>query len=126
MRIVLYRSEHFAGVKALWEACFPGDPLRNRAEAAIPAKLALADDLFFVAEGPAGAPSFDGRTLFETRAEREFGDRSRWQEYLKHLPQGRAAEPREIADAAVFLASDRASYISGTVLSIDGGTLHRR
>ena len=54
MRIVLYRSEHFAGVKALWEACFPGDPLRNRAEAAIPAKLALADDLFFVAEGPAG------------------------------------------------------------------------
>ncbi len=66
------------------------------------------------------------RTLFETRAEREFGDRSRWQEYLKHLPQGRAAEPREIADAAVFLASDRASYLSGTVLSIDGGTLHRR
>jgi NAD(P)-dependent dehydrogenase (short-subunit alcohol dehydrogenase family) len=66
------------------------------------------------------------RTLFETRAEREHGDRSRWQEYLQHLPQGRAAEPREIADAAVFLASDRASYISGTVLSIDGGTLHRR
>jgi len=66
------------------------------------------------------------RTLLETRAEREFSDRSRWQEYLKHLPQGRAAEPREIADAAVFLASDRASYISGTVLSIDGGTLHRR
>jgi NAD(P)-dependent dehydrogenase (short-subunit alcohol dehydrogenase family) len=66
------------------------------------------------------------RTLFETRAEREHGDRSRWQEYLKHLPQGRAAEPREIANAAIFLASDRASYISGTVLSIDGGTLHRR
>lgn len=66
------------------------------------------------------------RTLFETRAEREHGDRSRWQEYLKHLPQGRPAEPREIADAAVFLASDRASYISGTVVTIDGGTLYRR
>jgi NAD(P)-dependent dehydrogenase (short-subunit alcohol dehydrogenase family) len=66
------------------------------------------------------------RTLLETRAEKEHGDRSRWQEYVKHLPQGRAAEPREIADAAVFLASDRASYISGTVLTIDGGTLHRR
>jgi NAD(P)-dependent dehydrogenase (short-subunit alcohol dehydrogenase family) len=66
------------------------------------------------------------RTLFETRAEREHGDRARWREYLKHLPQGRAAEPREIADAAVFLASDRASYVSGTVLTIDGGTLHRR
>lgn len=66
------------------------------------------------------------RTLFETRAVREHGDRSRWQEYVKHLPQGRAAEPREIADAVVFLASDRASYISGTVVTIDGGTLHRR
>jgi len=66
------------------------------------------------------------RTLLETRAEKQHGDRARWQDYVKHLPQGRAAEPREIADAAVFLASDRASYISGTVLTIDGGTLHRR
>jgi NAD(P)-dependent dehydrogenase (short-subunit alcohol dehydrogenase family) len=66
------------------------------------------------------------RTLLETRAQKEHGDKSRWQDYVRHLPQGRAAEPREIADAAVFLASDRASYISGTVLSIDGGSLHRR
>jgi len=66
------------------------------------------------------------RTLLETRAQKEHGDKSRWQEYTRFLPQGRAAEPREIADAAVFLASDRASYISGTVLSIDGGSLHRR
>ena len=54
MRIVSYRSEHFAGVAALWEACFPDDPPRNRAAAAIPAKLAENDGLFFVAEGPAG------------------------------------------------------------------------
>ena len=53
--IVAYRPEHFAGVKALWEACFPQDPPRNRAEAAIPAKLAVDDGLFFVAEGPDGA-----------------------------------------------------------------------
>ena len=55
MRIVAYRAGHFAGVKALWEACFPEDPPRNRAEAAIPAKLAQGDGLFFVAEGPDGA-----------------------------------------------------------------------
>ena len=66
------------------------------------------------------------RTLFETRAEREHGDKTRWKEYARHLPQGRAADPREIADVAVFLASDRASYISGTVVTVDGGTLYRR
>jgi len=54
MNVVPYRPEHFAGVNALWEACFPDDPPRNRAEAAIPAKLALNDDLLFVAEGPNG------------------------------------------------------------------------
>ena len=55
MTVVVYRPEPFAGVKALWKACFPDDPPRNRAEAAIPAKLAQNDGLFFVAEGPDGA-----------------------------------------------------------------------
>ena len=53
--IVAYRPEHFGGVAALWEACFPDDPPRNRAEAAIPAKLAMKDGLFFVAEASDGA-----------------------------------------------------------------------
>lgn len=34
---------------------------------------------------------------------------------------GRLGTPREIADAAVFLASDEASFITGTTLSVDGG-----
>jgi ribosomal protein S18 acetylase RimI-like enzyme len=55
MKIVAYRSAHFAGVKALWEECFPCDPPRNRAETAIPAKLAQGDGLFFVAEGAGDA-----------------------------------------------------------------------
>lgn len=54
MTIIRYRSEHFAGVEALWQACFPDDPPRNRAEVAIPAKMALDDGLFFVAESPDG------------------------------------------------------------------------
>lgn len=37
------------------------------------------------------------------------------------IPIGRLAKPEEIADYAVFLASERASYISGTTVAVDGG-----
>jgi hypothetical protein len=40
---------------------------------------------------------------------------------LSALPFGRVAEPREVAELIAFLASGRASYISGTVVTIDGG-----
>ena len=38
-------------------------------------------------------------------------------------PLGRLAEPREIADAIVFLCSERASYVTGAAWSVDGGTV---
>jgi len=40
---------------------------------------------------------------------------------LKSYPMGRLAEPSEIAEAVVFLASERASYITGQTLSVNGG-----
>lgn len=42
-------------------------------------------------------------------------------ESLKMIPLGRWGTPKEIAYAVAFLASDEASYITGQVLSIDGG-----
>jgi len=40
---------------------------------------------------------------------------------LKSLPLGRICTAQEVADVAVFLASERASYVNGAMLTIDGG-----
>jgi NAD(P)-dependent dehydrogenase (short-subunit alcohol dehydrogenase family) len=40
---------------------------------------------------------------------------------MVHIPMGRFAEPREIADAALFLASDESSYVNATTFMVDGG-----
>jgi 3-oxoacyl-[acyl-carrier protein] reductase len=38
-----------------------------------------------------------------------------------HTPLGRMGQPEDIANAYVWLASDAASFVSGTVISVDGG-----
>jgi len=40
---------------------------------------------------------------------------------LVHLPPGRFAEAREIAQGALFLASDESSYVNATTFMVDGG-----
>ena len=58
-----------------------------------------------------------------TAALREDPDRSA--DILKRIPAGRWGEPSDIGGAAVYLASDAAGYIHGTVLQVDGGWLAR-
>jgi NAD(P)-dependent dehydrogenase (short-subunit alcohol dehydrogenase family) len=54
-------------------------------------------------------PQFDSKTLLAT--------------WLRGIPLGRLAEPGDVAAAALFLASDAASMITGVTLPVDGGNL---
>ncbi len=42
---------------------------------------------------------------------------------LRRLPLGRMGRPREVADAITYLASDRASFVTGAVLDVGGGSI---
>jgi len=52
-------------------------------------------------------------------------DEARSRDILARIPAGKWGDPSDLAGAAVFLASDAAAYVHGTVLAVDGGWLAR-
>lgn len=64
------------------------------------------------------APGFT-RTKLVEQAIRDGSIKEEWQ--LERVPMKRLAEPSEIADAVLYLASDKASYVTGQTLVVDGG-----
>jgi 2,3-dihydroxy-2,3-dihydro-p-cumate dehydrogenase len=63
-------------------------------------------------------PAVEGELLDEIRKrDSELVDR-----YINIIPKGRGAYPEEVADAVVFLASDHATFITGQVISVNGGS----
>ena len=45
------------------------------------------------------------------------------EEMVSQIPLGRMGNPEELANLIVFLASERASYITGSIIQVDGGVV---
>ncbi len=61
--------------------------------------------------------------VFETDLNRELLKSGRGQEFLVRTPMGRFGDVAELAGAAIFLASDAASFVTGQLIAVDGGFL---
>jgi 3-oxoacyl-[acyl-carrier protein] reductase len=85
----------------------------------------IDDGIRVVGVNPGGVETERMIMIQRARAQREFGDAERWREYFKDKPLNRAATPDEVANVVLFMASDRASWVSGAVVPVDGGFLHR-
>jgi NAD(P)-dependent dehydrogenase (short-subunit alcohol dehydrogenase family) len=59
--------------------------------------------------------------LIETGIHAEAGDAARLQRYATRMPMQRPGQPQEVAEAIVWLLSDRASYTTGATLPVSGG-----
>lgn len=86
----------------------------------------IDDGIRVVAVNPGGVETERMVAMQRSRAERELGDPGRWREFLADKPLQRAAKPEEVANVILFLASDKASWVSGAVVPVDGGFLHRQ
>ncbi len=81
----------------------------------------LNDGIRVVGINPGDMVNERGVLFLKRQAVKAFGDESRWREMMSDLPGGSAPSSADMANAIVFLASPKARYISGTVITIDGG-----
>ena len=63
------------------------------------------------------APGMVGSDRFKAVLEEKFAQK------INDIPFGRLAEPEEIANLCLFLASDKSSYMTGQIIGIDGGAI---
>lgn len=107
-----YRGHHSSPMYSITKAAVLN---MNRTVAKQVAKFNIRSNV--VSPGPIDTPMFPqfmGRTV-DPEANRK--------RVMAAVPLGRLGRPEEIAQAALFLVSDDASYITGTDLLVDGGTL---
>ena len=63
--------------------------------------------------------------MMKKRSTEVHGTPDRWRDYEKPFAFGRAGTVEEIADMTAFLASDLSAYITGTIVTIDGGMIYK-
>ena len=81
----------------------------------------VRDGVRILAVNPGPIMSDRHRRGAERVALRELGSKDKWPVLYKRFPIGRPGRVDEVADMVAFLASDRASYISGEIIRIDAG-----
>jgi NAD(P)-dependent dehydrogenase (short-subunit alcohol dehydrogenase family) len=81
----------------------------------------LFDNIRVVGVNPGPVATERSVSLKRMEASRRWGDPERYAEIYEEMPLGRPAKSGEVADLIVFLASEKASYISGSIHTIDGG-----
>jgi NAD(P)-dependent dehydrogenase (short-subunit alcohol dehydrogenase family) len=74
-----------------------------------------------VCPGAVKTPLWTDMPFFRDLVEKTGSEEAAFQELAKSDPQGRFAEPEEIAQAVLYLASDESLYVTGTDLVVDGG-----
>ena len=82
----------------------------------------LVDRIRVVACNPGLIRTERMETMLRATAAAKLGDAARWQELIPTAPP--VGTPEQCADLVAFLASDRASHVTGTVVTIDGGAAH--
>ena len=86
----------------------------------------LADGIRVLGINPGPVATDRIYTMLKKRAVALFDEENRYRELEATYPRGRPAHVAEITDVMLFLASERAAYMSGTIVTVDGGIASRR
>jgi NAD(P)-dependent dehydrogenase (short-subunit alcohol dehydrogenase family) len=111
-----------------WDANYIAGSTGNAAVMAFTKALggvSLDDGIRVVGVNPGPVATDRMVKLMKRRAVDNWGDEGRWEELFSQYPGGRPADAVEVAELMLFLASPHAAYITGAIVTIDGGIASR-